>query len=322
MQMILDFDRHLIALNQAIKNHYEWSGQLLQISLLGGEPDQTILHPQAHKYCLFGHWAHEQLAIHQPGSEHIAHIHYAHTIMHDRARDMLYAIINKTVSAVLLDNYLHAQQLFIKSIDDYKEYLFVYRNHHDTLTGLPLRHLLYSDFELMRMRNLRAKKKIFILLLDIDRFKSINDTWGHNAGDDVLKSIAGIFRDGSRQHEHVYRFGGEEFVMLIETCSQTDAMQAATRMCQYLENRPVSVGTDKVVVTVTGGLTEVQANESLQDALGRADKAMYHGKNTGRNRCILATTASEMLMIKPKPFDGHPDSVQPGHTHVESSLQP
>ena len=94
MQMILDFDRHLIALNQAIKNHYEWSGRLLQISLLGGEPDQTILHPQAHKYCLFGHWAHEQLAIHQPGSEHIAHIHYAHTIMHDRARDMLYAIIN------------------------------------------------------------------------------------------------------------------------------------------------------------------------------------------------------------------------------------
>lgn len=322
MQMILNIDSHLIALNQAIKSHYEWSGQLLQLSLLGGEPDQAILHPQAHKSCLFSHWIHEQLAIPQPGSEHISRIHYAHTIMHDRARDMLHGIINKTVSATLLNNYLHAQQLFIKSIDDYKEYLFVYRNHHDTLTGLPLRHLLYSDFELMRMRNLRAKKKIFILLLDIDRFKSINDSWGHNAGDDVLKSIAGIFRDGARRHEHVYRFGGEEFVMLIETNSQDEAMRAATRMCQYLENHPVSVGTDNIVVTMTGGLAEVLASESLHDAIGRADKAMYHGKNTGRNRCILATTTGEYQTITPLPCDGRPDLAPHGHIHAESSLQP
>ncbi|MEN3752621.1 diguanylate cyclase [Mangrovibacter sp. SLW1] len=201
--------------------------------------------------------------------------------MHDRARDLLQAILNKTVSPVILSNYHHAQQLFINSIDKYKEYLFESRNHLDTLTGLPLRHLLYSDFALMQKRNQHGGKTIFILLMDIDRFKSINDNWGHNAGDEVLRRVADILRSGARSHESVYRFGGEEFIMLIEASSGKEACQCAARLCRYLESQPVILGEEPLSVTATGGIVGLKEGNHCTTQLAVQIKQCTTGKTQG-----------------------------------------
>ena len=319
MQMIFKIDNDLIALNQAIKSHYEWAGKLLELALLGGQADEAILHPSAHQRCHFSAWINSNLQENQPAAELVSRIYYAHVIMHDRARDLLQAILNKTVSPVILSNYHHAQQLFINSIDKYKEYLFESRNHLDTLTGLPLRHLLYSDFALMQQRNQHGGKTIFVLLMDIDRFKSINDNWGHNAGDEVLRRVADILRSGARRHEPVYRFGGEEFIMLIEASSGKEACQCAARLCRYLESQPVILGEASLSVTVTGGIVGLKEGESLHDAIGRADKAMYHGKNTGRNRCIYMSEMGQLINITHQPA-GECPGLDPGaSTNAEFS---
>ncbi|PWW05963.1 diguanylate cyclase [Mangrovibacter plantisponsor] len=322
MQMILNIDNDLIALNQAIKNHYEWAGKLLELALLGGKTDEAILHPLAHQRCQFSRWISHNLEEGHPGAELVSRIYYAHVIMHDRARDLMQAIMNTAVSPVILSNYHHAQQLFINSIDKYKEYLFESRNHMDTLTGLPLRHLLYSNFALMQARNQRAGKRIFVLLMDIDRFKSINDCWGHNAGDEVLRRVADILCSGARRHEPVYRFGGEEFIMLIEASSGKEACQCAARLCHHLESNPVELGAELLTVTVTGGIVGLKEGESLHDAIGRADKAMYHGKNTGRNRCIYMSETGQLMTLTHQ-VPGESPGLDPGaNTNAEFSHHP
>ena len=193
--------------------------------------------------------------------------------------------------------YQKAQQEFIHNLDQYKEHLFSWRNLHDALTGLPLRHLLYREFPLVRAQCQRMNHHLYLLIIDIDHFKSINDTWGHNAGDDVLRNVALALKEATRKAERIYRFGGEEFIILLDAKNDRDAQTAAQRIQQYLQQHSFLVGDDKITVTATGGLAKVLETDTLHQTIGRADKAMYYGKNTGRNRCIMAMTDSEMLTI-------------------------
>lgn len=134
--------------------------------------------------------------------------------------------------------------------------------------------------------------------MDIDRFKSINDTWGHNAGDDVLRSVAATLKKCARKNERIYRFGGEEFIMLLEVAGENEAQQAGSRICHYLARHPAGIKEDIITVTVTGGLTRVGGNETLHQAIGRADKAMYFGKNNGRNQCVMIHQNGDIQQLK------------------------
>lgn len=295
---IKDIDSSLSELNIAIRDHYNWANKCLRLSLSGGEPDKEINDLHAHQHCRFSRWLTQRMQGVSLDRELILLIDKHHTAMHAAARALMLSIIARQVSAELLNHYNEAQQQFISSIDQYKEYLFSYRNLYDALTGLPLRHLMYQEFPLIRSRCERAERSLYLLILDIDRFKTINDTWGHNAGDDVLRSVASILKEATRNEERIYRFGGEEFIMLLEASSREQAEGAGKRICQHLASHPVSVDDQAIRVTVTGGLTFVSADDSLHSAIGRADKAMYYGKNTGRNRCILALSDEEMVTLE------------------------
>ncbi|MFT8211081.1 MAG: diguanylate cyclase domain-containing protein [Symbiopectobacterium sp.] len=190
----------------------------------------------------------------------------------------------------------NAQRLFITSIDRYKATLMAYRNRLDTLTGLPLRQLLYKDTELRMARSHRDSHAVYLLMLDIDRFKSINDTYGHNAGDEVLKAVAHRLRAGTRATEALYRFGGEEFIALFDAHCDSTAAAVASRLCRLLSQAPVVIADgSRLAVTATGGLTQVYIDEPLHDAIGRADKAMYRGKSNGRNRFVMSKSDGNFL---------------------------
>lgn len=294
MMDINNIDQSLAVLNTAINDHYGWAGQMLQLGLLGGEPNQALLDPQAHLKCRFSEWI--KVYVNKPsrGIEMVRKIERDHKEMHDRARHLLTSIINKQVNQTLLDNYHTAQQQFIHTVDQYKQAVFTFRNMHDTLTGLPLRHLLYQDFDHLR-RCGASVTPLWLLVMDIDRFKAINDNWGHNAGDNVLRAVARTLKAGTRCHETIYRFGGEEFVTLLHCHSEAEAICASKRIARYLEQTPITIGSDEITVTVTGGLTRVRPVDSLHDAIGRADQAMYHGKNTRRNRCVLIDAGSDEM---------------------------
>ncbi len=142
----------------------------------------------------------------------------------------------------------------------------------------------------------RYRRGTAILMLDIDHFKRVNDTYGHAAGDEVLKMIGEIVQNQVRTTDRVARFGGEEFVVLLREIEETDARALAGRILAAVEAAEASHGMDTLRVTVSAGLALVgRGDRDIQDAIERADSALYAAKRQGRNRCIAAPARVVML---------------------------
>jgi diguanylate cyclase (GGDEF)-like protein len=159
----------------------------------------------------------------------------------------------------------------------------------DALTGLANRRHLeeLGRRELARAR--RSGRPLAVALLDVDRFKSINDTLGHAAGDDVLVAMASLLRGVLRDCDAVARWGGEEFCLLLPDTDAAGACVAVARLlaCLRAEALPSRVG--PVIVTASVGVTVASpAARELEEVLGRADEALYRAKREGRDRWCLA----------------------------------
>lgn len=143
-------------------------------------------------------------------------------------------------------------------------------------------------------RAARARAPVTIALIDIDRFKSVNDTYGHLAGDEALKSVSRMFKEMLRAYDVIGRFGGEEFVVLFPRTGTQDAFRIAERLRKHIAESPISVspadGSLRVAITVSIGLaTLTGAHRQLTDLLAAADTALYMAKDGGRNQTRVMT---------------------------------
>ena len=141
---------------------------------------------------------------------------------------------------------------------------------------------------LERMDGMLEKKQAdTLLLIDLDRFKSINDTFGHPAGDLVLKSVASIIQGTLRRTDSFGRLGGEEFAVLLPASDERGTMAFADRLRGEVAARhlPEIAGGN---VTLSMGIAQHRANETRDDWMARADQALYAAKASGRNRCVVA----------------------------------
>ena len=123
-------------------------------------------------------------------------------------------------------------------------------------------------------------------MLDLDYFKSINDRFGHRAGDDVLRAIAALMTRGLRGQDQVGRYGGEEFAIMLPETPIDCARDVLDRTRQGIADLRFEFGGQKVGITVSVGVVATLKNESVEAALGRADKALYRAKGAGRNRVV------------------------------------
>ncbi|OOG56333.1 ligand-binding sensor domain-containing diguanylate cyclase [Rhodanobacter sp. C03] len=156
----------------------------------------------------------------------------------------------------------------------------------DGLTGVYNRRrfleLAGGEFELAKDRS------ICIALFDLDRFKRINDTHGHLAGDAVIRCAIEVIRQHCRQGDLVGRYGGEEFVLCLPDTSLSDALDTAERIRKELSTSVVAHDGHSIAVTVSIGVAALRPGESIEQWLSRADKALYEAKHDGRNRCVMA----------------------------------
>ncbi len=161
----------------------------------------------------------------------------------------------------------------------------------DSLTGIPNRHCVEIRFEEELNRAQRHNLPIACIMIDIDHFKQINDTYGHAAGDYVLREIGRLFKENKRTHEMVGRYGGEEFVMLLEQSNSQEAVNASERFRSIIEKYPFFFSGNTIKVTVSIGATATipTVDDTIKSILEMADKALYTAKNNGRNRCVLRT---------------------------------
>ncbi len=134
-----------------------------------------------------------------------------------------------------------------------------------------------------------ATAALAIGLIDIDNFKKLNDTLGHAAGDVALKTLAAAVRARLRPADHLARFGGEEFVVLMPATPAAEAQQALTRLQRSLTEALFLHDEQEVFVTFSGGVTAWRSGEALEVALERADEALYEAKRSGKNRTCLGS---------------------------------
>jgi len=161
----------------------------------------------------------------------------------------------------------------------------------DGLTGLHNRRYLDSHLATLFDRARNRRRPLSLMITDIDRFKSINDTWGHDAGDDVLREFATRLRQNVRGIDLACRMGGEEFVVVMPDTEAHIAEKVAERIRAQVAQTPFSIGVDgkAVDVTVSVGVAAMGwAQDSVEAMLKRADLALYEAKNGGRNRVVAA----------------------------------
>lgn len=157
----------------------------------------------------------------------------------------------------------------------------------DSLTGLPNR----RGFDLLAAQAMleaqREPKPLTALLLDLDHFKRLNDTYGHLAGDQVLSGFARHLASCLRQSDIVCRWGGEEFIVLLKDTDSATALKIAEKIRLLIEQQRYTYEGKNMRLTVSIGVTTLQANDTLHSLLSRADHAMYRAKQTGRNRTCV-----------------------------------
>ena len=154
----------------------------------------------------------------------------------------------------------------------------------DALTGIYNRkhffELANADIE----RALRLNQSIYTAMLDLDFFKKVNDTYGHAAGDMVLKSTAGIIRQTIRSYDLVCRYGGEEFVLLITALEPAEAFRLVERIRENMEHSSLRYENEEIKITCSIGLAEFYEIDTLETSIKKADEALYTAKNSGRNQ--------------------------------------
>jgi diguanylate cyclase (GGDEF)-like protein len=166
---------------------------------------------------------------------------------------------------------------------------------HDTLTGLYNRRYLMESFERELHRARRGKEHLGVMIIDIDHFKRFNDTFGHAAGDEVLRSVANFMLTLVRGEDILCRFGGEEFVLVQVKASAEAIMQRAEKFRQGVGNHEIEHDGQRLgPVTLSIGISMFPDHgTSAQAVLQAADTALYRAKNSGRNRVVMMSGAEE-----------------------------
>jgi diguanylate cyclase (GGDEF)-like protein len=278
-------------LDAAIEAHMNWVRDVLRYSLLGETPGADVLDPDSETLCQFSVWF-------MPNRHHFermspqstSRLEQAHKRMHDAMRAIFTGLLSGTkVGSAELERFEQAQHELLGLLAQFKTLFLLNAAQTDPLTGLRLRAGVENEFLQTQKICRRNQMQLYVGIIDADHFKLINDRHGHLVGDLALRHLADTLRHIVRPNEPLIRWGGEEFMLLIQCRSAEEAAGAAQRIVSAVQEAPMPLESgESLAMSVTMGLARVTAEESLASALERADQALYAGKSAGRNRYVIA----------------------------------
>ncbi|MDO6682995.1 MULTISPECIES: GGDEF domain-containing protein [unclassified Oceanobacter] len=169
----------------------------------------------------------------------------------------------------------------------------------DPLTGAGNRIAMEQTLEREIELSHRHNQQLSLLMLDMDNFKAINDQYGHNSGDEVLQSAVQAITDCMRQTDLCFRFGGEEFLVLLSNAHQSDAMIVANRIRETISQRRISSHGVNIAATASIGCASLRVSDSRRSLIHRADQALYSAKHQGRNRVVGEQALPESCATPP-----------------------
>lgn len=185
-----------------------------------------------------------------------------------------------------IEVYLEEEDSYILTFTDItslkeKVNLLEYQATHDNLTGIYNRNKFQQVFEKEIRRNIRYKHDLSLIIIDIDHFKLINDNYGHQIGDEVLKAIPMILQSCIREHDILARWGGEEFIILLPETNLENATKVAEKIRIKVENQKFTKR--YLDLTSSFGVSSLKEDDTAENLISRADKALYKSKRSGRN---------------------------------------
>lgn len=159
----------------------------------------------------------------------------------------------------------------------------------DVLTELPNRRYAMKRLEQELARSQRAPAQLAVMMLDIDNFKAVNDCYGHDVGDHVLRETASVLRGMTRRGDVVCRLGGEEFLIISSNSDLDEARRSAERIRVAVERHEIDMGADRQTITVSIGVADLEGSiNNVDELLKTADRRVYEAKRLGRNRVIAS----------------------------------
>jgi diguanylate cyclase len=280
-----DLHAALNELSQAIYNHDQWYKDLIRVLVCRLPYDQRDVGDDAHRQCRFGQWYYgkgiPQLHDH-PGFAALAG---EHEEMHAKAARLLNASANSI--AVLpsdYDNFANALDRMRLQLQELRREIEDSLYNRDTLTGAQSRigmvTKLREQLELVR----RRVQQCCIAVMDLDHFKSVNDTHGHVTGDQVLAGAVRHVKDHLRPYDRVFRYGGEEFLIVLVNTDLHQGQGIIERIRAGLSAIALTHAAGKpVFATASFGMTLLDPDVTIEQSMERADKALYAAKSAGRD---------------------------------------
>lgn len=290
-----EIDATLLGLNHSTDAHFKWLVTMLRFVASGDVALPEITHDDAHQHCEFGQWLNTQLEREREDRHYLLDICEKHRDVHQACRQIIASVVRQESDASPYDVFEATLLAFTESLSVYKAHLLQLRTSYDALTGLPLRRILDESFDSLSAG--ADDSGLYLLLLDIDHFKKVNDNYGHLTGDAVLRTLAQHIEDNIRRSEAVYRYGGEEFIVLLRANNDRDATAVAERLRLMIADADILSGEHVIRITFTSALTRVHRCEPLREVLERADMALYRGKHGGRNCTMFINRHSDCINV-------------------------
>ncbi|KPA15819.1 histidine kinase [Candidatus Magnetomorum sp. HK-1] len=216
----------------------------------------------------------------------------------DTTNDLVYALENgahnfqtKPISPVEIRSHVKVGRRLVESDDKLKEYAKLMEKlaNIDPLTNIYNRRFFMENAEKELARSLRYDRSFSLLMMDIDYFKKINDTYGHAGGDKVLKSVTNLCSEALRDSDIIGRIGGEEFAIVLPETNEEKAFEVAERIRTSLSELIITYEGEEIQVTMSIGISSLSNHsKKLDDILKNADDALYQAKGSGRNKSIIS----------------------------------
>ena len=289
MQMTSEKLRAIVKeLEQAVIEHRWWLHDWHRSLIFDLPINEICFSKHSYRKCHFGRWYFSQpspFLSHHPG---FMTIDQHHRRLHDSAYALAVKIRHgKTISITDYENLIDKEWNFTKAVLDFKEKLLKTLFEFDPLTDILNRQAFIRILQGEYARLSRTDESCCMCMVDLDHFKSINDTHGHLAGDRVLRTTAQYLNHKLRPYDSICRYGGEEFLICLPNTTLDTAKNIMNRLRIGVASLRIDLDEEiEVSITASFGITKMVIDSPIEVGIARADEAMYAAKQGGRNRVV------------------------------------
>jgi len=276
-------------LQQAIRDHAEWHRRVVRTLVCRLPVDPADLSQDAFCSCGFGRWLHDPVQRALRDRPQYSPVESGHRRLHELAAAVLSELAERaSVSVTTFDRFVEQSQRLRIELDSLRNDMAVALRSRDSVTGTYRRLEVLPALRDARELAMRGVQTASVAFMDLDQFKAVNDTFGHVFGDAVLAQAAQCIIEHLRPYDRVFRYGGDEFLMLLPGTDPEGAWHLVDRLRQRLAETTLGLSPagEAIRLTASFGITSLEPDLTVEESVARADKALLLAKAANRNRVV------------------------------------